>query len=67
MSNVIVVCRRCEYTCEHRHMHDAAHGIEGTHMAGSERFECSNCEHKTYYYTPGYEKFKFVLDGKDNG
>ena len=45
-----------------QHMHNTAHGIEGTHMAGSERYEC-----ECGFYI-GNEKdakkhnLKFVLD-----
>lgn len=33
------ICPKCG---EHflKHIHNCAHGISGTHMAGSERFEC---------------------------
>ncbi len=33
-------CPKCKEKTEHRHMHDAAHGIAETHMVGSERYEC---------------------------
>lgn len=36
-------CDYCERDTPHRHMHDCAHGIPETHMAGSERFECEHC------------------------
>jgi transposase-like protein len=44
------------------HGHDAAYGMIGTHMAGSERYECHNCN-KTWYKKEG-EKIglKFFLD-----
>lgn len=64
MSNIVAKCPRCEYTCEFRHLHDAAHGIEGTHMTGSERFECSNCRHNIFAGYPGSEQFTFILDGR---
>lgn len=58
-----ITCRKCGYTGPHRHMHDAAHGIEGTHMAGTERFECKECGLKTFA-SDGVAGFKFILDGK---
>lgn len=64
MSHHVAKCLRCGYTCEHKHMHDTAHGIPETHMAGSERFVCTQCGHTTFYYSPGAEKFRFELDGK---
>lgn len=36
-------CPHCRSTDGYRHLHNAAHGIPGTHMAGSERFECASC------------------------
>jgi hypothetical protein len=64
MSNTVAKCPHCGYTCEFRHMHDAAHGIEGTHMVGSERFECSQCGHSVSLHSPGAERFTFILDGR---
>lgn len=26
-----------------KHLHETAHGVAGTHMDGSERFECTSC------------------------
>ncbi len=45
-----------------KHLHNEAHGISGTHMANSERYECSKCN-KSYYKEEG-EKIglKFFLD-----
>ena len=37
-----VQCPECK-KAELQHLHSAAHGIEGTHMAGSERYECPEC------------------------
>ncbi len=55
-------CTDCGNFVPHRHMHDCAHGIAGTHMAGSERFECSLCGHRTHANQPGADLFPFVLD-----
>lgn len=39
-------CPSCKASVERfNHMHDTAHGIAETHMAGSERFECPECDH----------------------
>lgn len=42
-------------SCGHavfRHLHDEAHGISGTHIAGSERYVCQQCG-KAYFATEG--------------
>lgn len=36
-------CPQCERETEFRHVHDSPYGMEGAHMAGSERFECAAC------------------------
>lgn len=37
-------CPNChEAVDEFDHLHNTAHGIPGTHMAGSERFHCPEC------------------------
>lgn len=55
-------CSSCGERREFRHMHDTAHGIAGTHMAGSERFECSVCG-TTYYAADGAPfPLKFIFD-----
>jgi predicted nucleic-acid-binding Zn-ribbon protein len=64
MSNTVAKCPRCEYTCEFRHMHDTAHGIEGTHMSGSERFECSQCGSSVFHSDEAAKQFTFILDGR---
>lgn len=63
MSNIVAKCPKCGYTCEFRHMHDTAHGIEGTHMSGSERFECSQCRHNVFAGDDN-PQFTFILDGR---
>lgn len=40
-----MTCPACKQAAPTQHMHSTAHGIPGTHMAGSERFECSACRH----------------------
>jgi predicted nucleic-acid-binding Zn-ribbon protein len=67
MANTIAKCPRCGYTCEFKHMHDTAHGIEGTHMSGSERFECTQCGSSVFYSDEAAKLFTFILDGKKAG
>jgi hypothetical protein len=58
---MIVACRKCEDVTPHRHLHDTAHGVAGTHMEGTERFVCSECGCTTYAFNnPG--TFTFTLD-----
>lgn len=54
-------CPKCGGT-DFRHVHDAAHGIPGTHMDGSERFICTSCDHRIYARDPGAHRFTFILD-----
>ena len=42
------ICPKCRKPARWRHLHDAAHGLVGTHLAGSERYECQNCHHDLY-------------------
>lgn len=55
-------CQKCGQETSHFHLHDIAHGLIGTHMAGSERFECHLCGHKTYASDPGAASFPFICD-----
>ena len=57
-------CLSCEKVTYHWHLHDTAHGIPETHMAGSERFQCRPCGRTTFSFDEGAEAFPFVLDGK---
>ena len=55
-------CSSCGERRWFRHLHDTAHGIAGTHMAGSERFQCSVCG-ETYYAKDGAPfPLKFIFD-----
>jgi hypothetical protein len=48
-----------------KHLHDSAYGIEGTHMAGTERFEC-DCGFSCWDAIDGEEfGLTFVLDEID--
>jgi uncharacterized membrane protein YgcG len=60
----VVKCPKCQYLGEFRHEHDAAHGIEGTHMEGTERFICSQCGHTVTAQSRDAHLFTFILDGK---
>lgn len=44
------------------HWHDAAHGIAGTHMSGTERFECQGCGKVVYKREGTALGLRFVLD-----
>lgn len=45
-----------------RHLHDAAYGLDGTHISGSERFVCKNCRRPIYKVEGEKLGFKFALD-----
>ncbi len=47
---------------ESTHMHDCAHGIAATHMAGSERYECVKCGYAMYKDEGEKQGLKFILD-----
>ena len=40
---VKIECPNCEALIEPDHLHDAAYGLSGTHIHGSERFTCPKC------------------------
>lgn len=50
--------------CAHewKHLHDTAYGLESTHMAGSERFECVRCPCVVHGPDPKFPSLVFVLD-----
>ena len=41
-------CPECKKMTEHTYLHNTAHGIPGTHMVGSERYECNECSYKMF-------------------
>jgi uncharacterized protein with PIN domain len=47
---------------EMKHLHDSAHGIPETHMAGSERYECAKCDKKIYKVEGEKLGLKFICD-----
>jgi hypothetical protein len=57
-------CLSCAAVTPHLHLHDCAHGIPETHMAGSERFQCVPCGRITLAHSPDADTFSFVLDGQ---
>lgn len=64
MSELIIKCEQCGELGPHKHLHDAAHGIAGTHMAGTERFVCRRCDHAIYPAESARRKLNlpFILD-----
>lgn len=55
-------CPHCEKKTEFNHVHNTAHGIPETHMAGSERFICKECKHPFYKHEGEKLGFRYVLD-----
>ena len=43
-------------------MHSTAHGIDGTHMAGSENYTCDDCGYKMFKSEGEKQGLKYVLD-----
>ena len=54
-------CGECQRVTEHRHMHSTAHGI-GTHITGSERYECILCRRGIFREEGTGKGLDFVLD-----
>lgn len=58
-----ISCGHCGHGVDRlRHIHDCAHGIEGTHMVGSERYECMDCGRSIYKEEGKKQGLRFVLD-----
>ena len=57
-----IFCAKCKRPTKHLHLHDQAHGLTGTHMVGSERYECIICGRSLYHGSVGAEQLQFVLD-----
>lgn len=56
-------CPTCRTETEFRHLHDTVHGIKGTHMDGSERFECVRCGFVVWTQdSHDFPNLRFVLD-----
>jgi len=62
MSENQVRCEGCRKETTHRHVHDTAYGIEGTHMAGSERYECTVCGRAMRKEESLEKGLNFILD-----
>jgi hypothetical protein len=58
----IIFCKICKCENEHTHKRDCAHGIEETHMSGSERYECIKCTNAIYSEEGMALGLKFVYD-----
>lgn len=60
-------CPDCKATTPMKHLHDEAHGIAGTHMAGSEHYKCAVCGCVLTREQSEVRGLPFVLDtGEDN-
>jgi DNA-directed RNA polymerase subunit RPC12/RpoP len=57
-----MLCPKCGKITEHDHVHNEAYGIAGTHMAGSERYECRECGHALYAEEGSLQGLDYVLD-----
>lgn len=56
-------CPRCRQESRFRHKHDSPYGLEGAHMAGSERFECAFCDFVVWpNMAADFPTLLFVLD-----
>jgi hypothetical protein len=58
----IMTCPKCNKQVEYDHVHTCVYGMRDTHMAGSERIKCMECN---YELTPKESKergIKFILD-----
>lgn len=55
-------CPKCGKQVQFKHMHNCAHGIPETHMAGSERYECPECGHAVFKDEGEKLGLKFTLD-----
>lgn len=60
-------CPNCNTIQEFKHMHDEAHGIPETHMAGTERFVCEGCGHVIFADEGKKLGFNYILDGDSDG
>lgn len=56
-------CVKCGQYTLHHHLHNTAYDIPATHIAGSERFKCTECGHITWAGDLGaIDNFPFTLD-----
>lgn len=57
-------CKTCETKTPHEHQHREAHGIRGTHMAGSEVHICAVCGTRITA-SDGRDDVPFIYDKKE--
>jgi len=57
-----MICPECKKETKHKHLHNAAHGIPETHMAGSERIKCVECGYTMGKEEAGKQGIKFYFD-----
>lgn len=57
-------CHTCGQVRQFTHLRDTAHGLPGTHMVGSERFECASCG-ECIRAEDNDGQFHFQLDGRE--
>lgn len=55
-------CPNCQQVATFNHIHNAAHGIPGTHMDGTERYVCSLCSHAIFKEEGERLGLTFTLD-----
>jgi uncharacterized protein with PIN domain len=55
-------CPKCREEVDFKHLHDTAHGIPETHMQGSERYVCPECQHTIWKNEGEKLGLKFILD-----
>lgn len=57
-----MLCPKCKKDVKPKHLHDTAHGLSMTHMTGSERYKCLECNHEVYKAEGILLGLKFILD-----
>lgn len=55
-------CPKCKKVTKHHHKHDEVHGIPGTHMDGSERYECCECGYAMFKEEASKQGLEFFVD-----
>lgn len=55
-------CKADQTIIGFNHMHDTAHGMESTHMGGTERFECKGCDYQLSRSEAKERDLVYVLD-----
>lgn len=59
-------CPQCKLEVAFHHWHDCAHGLEETHIEGSERFVCPMCGEVVHAEHPEADRFPFCYDKLKN-